>query len=147
MIQKIFKNNNQKTLSGNFVVEQLIPLVGAPEIAEAYIMEMIQAGTLLQEGSHLTLNLPSEVETEPETEPESIEITNEEIKRSWFQLREMEKTNPDPLKFKIYVEAFVRKYEWNYYVFHKELRERLEELGYHSNNEERGLFQREVLQK
>ena len=148
MIQKIFKSNNTKTLSGKYVVEELIPFVGAPEIAEEYIMEMIKEGTLIQEGKKLTLNLPEEVpESAPEPEPETETIDNSKIKKNWLFLRNMEKENPNPKKFLIYVDYFIRKYGWNYYILNRRLRETCESLGYICIPEERALFQKEVLQK
>ena len=79
MIQKIFKNYNTNTLSGHTVVEELLPSVGLPEIAEAYIMEMVKAGTLIQDGKKLILNLTNT--SEPELEPEQT-INNETIKQA-----------------------------------------------------------------
>lgn len=146
MIQSIFKNHNTNKLSGHLIVEELIPFVGAPAIAESYIMEMIKAGTLIQDGKNLVLNIetPITTQTQPvqETEP-----SIQEIKEAWFKLRQLEKTNILPSNFKKKADNFCEKYGWNYYIFNTKLRNECKELGYHSEPSERQLFQKEVLQK
>ena len=145
MIEKIFLNNNTNKLSGQYVVEQLIPSFGLPEIAEETIKKAINNGILVQDGKYLILP-DSQPESEPESEPESKD-ENAEIKKAWFQLRQIEKTNINPSKFKIYCESFVRQFGWNYFIFNPELRKKCEKLGYHSEPSERALFNKEVLQK
>lgn len=141
MIQKVFHNNNTNKLSGHVLVEELISLVGAPDIAESQIMEAVQSGELIQDGKHFIIDTPT-----PSPAPVEEDV-NSEIKKAWFQLRQLEKKNPKASKFKIYAESFIRQFGWNYYIFDKELREQCETLGYKSVPEERALFQKEVLQK
>ena len=146
MIQNIFNKYNTNTLSGLVVVEELIPHVGLPEVAEGYIMEMIKAGTLIQDEKKLILNLP-ESKSEPEPITESQSFNNDTIKKEWFRLRQLEKQNPSPDKFKTEAENFCNKFGWNYYILNRQLRDSCSSLGYHSEPSERTLFNKEVLQK